>query len=125
MTDATLLGGARVLIVEDSYLVGLELAQRVRAHGGEPDGPHATVHEAERTSNTVKPRIAILDVNLRGDTTFALAARLMSTGVKIMFITGYSSIPNLPANLTAAPVVTKPIDDGLLVRALRELHQAR
>jgi len=59
------LSGLCVLIVEDSWDVGLSLKRLLEAYGAETIGPVATVAEALRLISEHAVDAALVDINLR------------------------------------------------------------
>src|SRR5258705_6253982 len=60
------LKGLRVLLVEDSWHLGVALKELLRAWGADVAGPVATTAEAERLISEYAPDVAVVDINLRG-----------------------------------------------------------
>jgi CheY-like chemotaxis protein len=61
--------GLMVLVVEDEFLIAMDLEAMLRGHGWRVLGPAATVAEALRLLDGGEtPDVALLDVNLRGRT---------------------------------------------------------
>jgi DNA-binding response OmpR family regulator len=60
------LKGVRILIVEDSWHLGINLKSLLRALGAEVVGPVATASDAERLMSGLTPDVALVDFNLRG-----------------------------------------------------------
>ena len=60
------LAGKTVLVVEDEFFVGLEIAQTLEAAGAEIVGPARTIEEAAELMSDGTPDMAVLDVDLDG-----------------------------------------------------------
>ncbi|WFU43561.1 response regulator [Bradyrhizobium sp. CB82] len=80
--------GCRVLIVEDEYLVGDDLANALRSLGAHVIGPISQLAEALAIHQDSFD-VAVLDINLRGETSYLLADELMRIGKPFIFTTGY------------------------------------
>jgi CheY-like chemotaxis protein len=115
------LGGLCVLIVEDEALVGLQVEQVLRDAGCEPIGPAATILEAINHVLTGKVEAALLDVNLAGGRSYAVADMLAAKGVPFAFCTGYSGPTDLPARFADACVLTKPLRAQQILESLPRL----
>jgi DNA-binding NarL/FixJ family response regulator len=115
------LQGFRVLVVEDNFLLALELADRLRQLGAQVLGPYSKLERAQEAAQTESPTHGLLDINLRGVTSFSLAENLLQSGVRLVFVTGYSVIPDCPAHLEKVPRVSKPVDSIELIRALESV----
>ncbi|HVW92490.1 MAG TPA: response regulator [Devosia sp.] len=113
------LSGRRVLIVEDEYFIAEELSTAVRALGATIVGPTASLQRAlELLGGPVD--LAILDINLNGESSFAIAAALSARGVPFLFATGYDA-QTVPPDYRTVPRWEKPFDTEALVAALAEL----
>jgi PAS domain S-box-containing protein len=119
--DRAELVGARILVVEDELLVGLEIRHMLVKAGAEVIGPAATAAEAARLAEEVRPAVAVLDVNLGGDMIDPVAIRLREQGIPFVFVTGYDARRVLPETLRGAPVLRKPVDDAALLDQLQSL----
>jgi PAS domain S-box-containing protein len=119
------LKGARILLVEDELLVGLEMRHVLSRAGAEVIGPAATAEDAARLAGESRPSAAVLDINLGGDMIDPVAARLAAWGIPFLFVTGYDARKVLPERLRGAPVLRKPVDDEALLDMLQSLLVAR
>ena len=111
----------KILIVEDDALIALELGERLADRGYEVLGPAHSIAEAEQIIANVTPDAALLDGNLAGASSVPLGVKLSGMGVPVAFCTGYDSIKDLPSSLSKAPVLTKPVGDDDLSRAVNDL----
>ena len=78
----------RVLVVEDEYLIAMEMAHCLRATGAEIVGPVANAQQALALIEAGPLDAAVLDVNLRGETVYVVADRLCERRVPYLFATG-------------------------------------
>jgi DNA-binding NarL/FixJ family response regulator len=96
MDDTGALAGLRILVIEDDFLIASDLAEMLTDQGAEIIGPVGRVAQAVRLARTTD-RIdgALLDINLRGETSFPVADVLHERGIRFVFTTGYdkASIP--------------------------------
>ena len=110
--------GARILIAEDEYLLADDLAQALRAAGATPVGPVATVAQAvERIHDRIDA--AVLDMNLRGEPAFELAARLAAANIPCVIVSGYSERA-MPSAIAGLRRLEKPVNSDAVVAALVE-----
>lgn len=114
----------RVLVVEDEAILALDLAQTVREMGHEVAGPFATVTEALPECSATAIGFAIIDFNLKGETTEALARALRAEGVAFVLVTG-SPVDALPPELRDAPILVKPLQPRDLASAIAAAADAR
>jgi DNA-binding response OmpR family regulator len=111
---------ARVLIVEDEFLVACLLEEDLQSQGYELVGPYTTLASALDASRREHFDFAVLDINLNGEMSYPLAEELVARGVPFLFLTGYTA-GNLPERLRALPRVSKPYDPAVLAREIRRL----
>jgi CheY-like chemotaxis protein len=67
------------------------------------------VAAAMATLTASAPDVAILDLNLNGETSAPLADELEKRGVPFLFATGYGDSVTIPEPFGDVPVVRKPI----------------
>lgn len=114
----------RVLVVEDEYLLAMEIEEAVRALGGEVVGPVAKLDDGLALASHETFDCAILDVNIRGGNVYPLADMLLERGLPVVLASGYSDWM-LPQNLQGQQRLVKPFTSlqlqaeirGLLARA--------
>ena len=111
------LNGGKLLLVEDSMMIALD-AQAMLTEEGLDVEVAGTVADAQRLLSVNSFDVAVLDVNLSGDTSFAVADRLADLGLPFVFATGYGESIALPERFKAVPVVSKPYDGAALRVAL-------
>ncbi|PWS36748.1 hypothetical protein DFH01_16595 [Falsiroseomonas bella] len=121
---APALRGLRVLVVEDSALVAMELETALRAQGAEVIGPVARIEEAAAAILPVPPDAALLDIDLDGVAVFPLADALAAAGVPFVFTTGYEARLVLPPRFAGRPVLAKPYRGEDAAAALAALRPA-
>ena len=113
----TSLKGARVLIVEDEFLIADDLARELRSAGGEPVGPVGTIDQAEELIRLHPVDAAIVDVNLRGEMASELINRLAATDLPCLIVSGYGE-DALPESVRGVPRLEKPVSPASVVQAL-------
>jgi|SoimicMinimDraft_9_1059737.scaffolds.fasta_scaffold28973_2 CheY-like chemotaxis protein len=112
----------RVLVVEDEFLVALELSRIVERAGYSVVGPAESVDATRKVLAQQEVDLALLDINLRGELVFPIAEYLEAHGLPYIFVTG-NSPSSLPAEYRHRPLVQKPYNSELLL-ALIEEHLA-
>ena len=123
-TTSAMLSGRRILVVEDEYFQADDMARLLRGLGAEVVGPVGEIEDALELIDTGKQLdMAVLDINLKGEMIYPAADKLRSRAIPFIFTSGYDRGP-IPEQYRDIPLVEKPIDDGALGRALRELSRA-
>lgn len=107
--------GKRVLIVEDNFLAADEIAYALEAANAVVLGPCANLEEAE--AQVMQSELAILDVDIRGRTSFALADRLQQLEVPFIFFSGYDR-GLMPERFAHVGYVSKPTSPVVAIRKL-------
>jgi CheY-like chemotaxis protein len=114
------LAGRKILIVEDEAPIALNLAAAVAEAGGVVVGPTASVAAsfalmAEHTLDG-----ALLDIRLRGETSFPLADVLAVLNIPFIFVSGLSSAL-MPYPHRDRPLFDKPYEAHDVIAALTQL----
>jgi FixJ family two-component response regulator len=120
------LSGLSILVVEDSWQVATGLTMLLQSWGAEVIGPVGTVSDAERMTSEHSPKVAIVDINLRGgERSHGLIDRLLNRGVGVVVMTGYAEV-SLQLSKAVA-ILQKPMREELLLESLRlaRAHQGR
>ena len=116
----TRLNGRRVLVVEDEALVAMLVEDALLEAGATVLGPSATVAEALALLQTETPDVAVLDLNLAGETSTPVADALAARSIPFVVATGYGA-DGLPPGHAKVPVLAKPYDPDDLTAALGRL----
>jgi len=110
----------RVLLVEDEPLVSMMLADMLSAFGHKVDGPYSRFSDAIMAAKSNNLQAGILDVNLGGEKTYAVADILTDRKIPFAFVTGYGPDSIVPA-FAHAPVLQKPIEAAKLHALLQQI----
>ncbi|WP_217271912.1 PAS domain S-box protein [Sphingopyxis sp. BSNA05] len=111
---------ARILVVEDEILIGMEVSEILKAAGFEIFGPVATASGALAILENQMCDAAVLDINLGKETSAPVAELLSQAGTPFLSISGRSR-DDRPAIFGGSPHLAKPIQSALLVRELGQL----
>jgi DNA-binding NtrC family response regulator len=111
----------RLLVVEDEFLIALDMMDALEAKGFDIVGPISSV-EAALQIIAASPHPfdgVILDVNLHGKLSFPIADLLMSMHVPFVFTTGYdnSVIPDRFDHILA---IEKPVNGPVVAQMMRD-----
>jgi response regulator RpfG family c-di-GMP phosphodiesterase len=116
--DTLDLKGIAVLLVEDSWHLGVAMKRLLQLLGADVAGPAATTAEAERLIVERIPDVALVDFNLRdNELADGLIDHLHDQGVRVIVTSGYAVFPMAPEKVAA--ILQKPISESQLVAALR------
>jgi len=118
MIEQLPLSGLHVLVVEDQYLIAMDLAERLARAGCSVIGPAPTVRQALQEIAGAPLDGALLDIHLSGEQSFPVAELLTARGVPFFFLSGYDSTAIVPDEFAHAPRLTKPVDFDALIKAV-------
>jgi CheY-like chemotaxis protein len=118
------LAGLRILVVEDEFLVALDIERMVQDSGAEVVGPVGTLEEALAKAGTERLDGAILDVNIAGRKITPVALALRERGVPFILSTGYGP-KGLDPELAEAPSLHKPFDERQATALMQQVFRAR
>jgi CheY-like chemotaxis protein len=99
--------GRRILVVEDEMIVAWLLEDMLADLGCAVVGPAGSVNQALAMIDAEAIDVAVLDVNLNGQTSYPVADALAARGVPFVFSTGYDR-DRLLDGYRAFPVLQKP-----------------
>lgn len=110
-----------ILVVEDEYIVAMDLAQSLEELGAIIVGPAGSVEGALALVMAGTPiDAALLDVNLGREWVYPVADVLQARGVPYVFATGYEKWI-IPVSHRDAPWCEKPVNIAHLARILASL----
>jgi len=120
------LSEARILVVEDEYILADELRSHLNDAGAAVVGPVGTLHGALELIDTAAPiHGAILDAKLRDEMVYPVADRLEKEGIPYFFITGYD-MSVIPSRFNHIGRFEKPMNlEKLCYEIGRLLNQRR
>ena len=88
MSEPLLLHGLTILLVEDQYFVAMELASMLQNSGAKVLGPVSALPlQPEMQQAAID--VALLDLNLRGNSVFPLADALSGRSIPVALFSGY------------------------------------
>jgi CheY-like chemotaxis protein len=113
--------GCRVLVVEDEMMVAWLLEDMLAELGCAVVGPAGSVNQALAMIDAGEAiDVAVLDVNLNGQTSYPIADALAARGVPFVFSTGYDK-DRLLDDYRTCPVLQKPFHWSELGETLAKL----
>ena len=110
----------RILVVEDEFLIAMELDITLTRAGYQVLGPAANVSAALQLLRAERPDAAVLDVNLAGEWVTPVAEVLRALFVPFILASGYGA-----ADLHAEPVLRDAVNIGKPSRSERLLKEVR
>ena len=113
-----LLDGLRILVLEDEFLIAMDVEQLCRDYGA---GEVVIVRDlAEIAPKDVASHFyaAIVDLSLGGASTRGFAAFLRETGVPFIFASGHSDANEINTAFPGVRLVAKPYSGDDLVEAV-------
>jgi two-component system, response regulator PdtaR len=114
--EVAVLNGVTVLVVEDSWHVAKAMKSALEQRGMHVLGPAANTTQARQLAAQQKPKLALVDVNLKTELACGLIEELHGEGVQIIVVSGYT-VPPLPKGMVAA-FLQKPITESDLIAML-------
>lgn len=120
------LSGKAIMIVEDEYLIAMNLEMALADLGASIIGPYARVEAALAAieADDHLPDAAVLDINVRNRPVFPVAERLSERGIPFVFATGYDKW-TIPGAFSQVRRFEKPTDPAVVAHAVAELIGTR
>jgi CheY-like chemotaxis protein len=113
----------KILIVEDEPLVAMLLEGILDDLGHMVVGPAGTLKDGLALAQSEEFDAAILDVNLRGARSFAIADLLKTKAVPHFFATGYGSAEGVACR--GVEIVRKPFREDVIAEALNRIFGSK
>lgn len=111
-----------VLIVEDEFLIAMDLQLLLEDHGWRVVGPVATVGQALALLEIELPSVALLDVNLGTELVTPVAEALEASGVPFAVATAYARPEQYGGPVLAGvPNAGKPTNKRRVLATLNQL----
>jgi CheY-like chemotaxis protein len=111
-------------VVEDEALIGLMVEDFLQGFGCQIVGVAGSTTDALQMIRSAAIDVAVIDLNLQGETAYPLAGALTAAHVPFVFATGINANQIADA-YSHVPVVGKPFEEGELRGALLEAIDGR
>ena len=111
------LQGLRVFIIEDEALISMMTEDMLSDFGCMSVGVATNVKEALEQAARIDCDAVVMDINLHGEQTFAVARLLSQKRIPFIFTTGYSA-DGIPEDLRHVPILQKPFQERDFAEAL-------
>ena len=114
----------RVLVVEDEFLIATEIAAILEEAGHLVLGPAGSVAAArEVLTREPRPDFAVIDANLRGESSAPLALDLAGMAIPFCVCTGYRPA-DLKAQFGDVTTLQKPVNPTTLIGIISAMARA-
>lgn len=118
-TRAKTLADLFILIVEDEVMVAMMLEDMLKDLGCSV-ALAGSIEEALSLIRKTPPDGVLLDMNIHGRKTVAIAEELARRSVPFLLVTGYGATDGDPPLVKAAPRLQKPFNEEILGRRMAE-----
>ncbi len=102
----------RVIIVEDEYLVALDVEAVLQSMGVEIIVIATTLAQARQIVEQDGADCVLLDVSLSDGMSYDFARQLREAGIPFGFVSGYGDTTGFPDDLSQAPLLGKPFGEN-------------
>jgi CheY-like chemotaxis protein len=113
----------RILIVEDEFLIAMELEDLLTGMGHRIVGPASRMSEAMEFALGADIDFAVLDINIAGTQSFPVADILRERGIPFVFASGYGS-DGLMDGYRHEATLRKPYEPREIRRAIERAFPA-
>lgn len=111
----------RVLILDDEALIAYDLADTVQSSGREVVGPAISLKEARQLFEERHPDVALLDINIRGETIWQLAGEMRAAGCRLIFCSANNAPSDRNDAFADCTFIPKPSAPERILQALEGL----
>ena len=111
------MAATRILVVEDEFLIALDITGVLEQAGLAVIGPAGTVGDALQAIEQEVVHGALLDAHLAGEPVGRIADALTARGIPFAFVSGYGR-EQLPQAYRGVPLVRKPFTGRDLLAAV-------
>lgn len=113
-----------VLLVEDEMMIRMMMSDMLEDLGHGVSAEAGDITEASKLAETATFDLAILDMNLNGQTVFPVAEILETRGLPFIFATGYGA-GGLPEKFRNRPALQKPFKMDMLKQAIEAAMKSK
>jgi CheY-like chemotaxis protein len=111
----------RILVVEDSVLIAMDLSGLLEEAGYSILGPAQDLASALSLIESERLDAVLLDIDLNGVASYPAAQLLRERNVPFAFLSGYGGGYSVPSEFAAYPLVAKPIRNDALLKIVDSL----
>jgi FixJ family two-component response regulator len=117
---ASALQGARVIVIEDDFIIATELQAILLSGGADKVNLYRSVKEALTAADDGCVAVAILDIRLGRESVAPVARRLSDQGIPFVFYTGQPDSDPILAEWPESKVLAKPAAPQTIIIALSQ-----
>jgi len=103
----------RVLVVENEYLIAMDIEASLTDAGAVVVGPFVSAGEALANLDGQDIDFALLDIGLESEDSYPVADEMRRRGAPFMFMSGYGS-HQLKPDYAGSPFLSKPFESARL-----------
>jgi DNA-binding response OmpR family regulator len=118
----SLLDGMRILVLEDEFLIAMDVEQLCRDHGARDVTIFRSL-EGLDPSAVAGHDAAIIDVMLDGTSTLDFARNLHARGMPFVFASGYADSEEISRSFPGVTLVGKPYSGDDLIAAVASAYR--
>ena len=119
------LAGARLLVVEDNYLLLMDLEEVLLEAGADKVQSCRTIEDALHASEIDGITAAVLDVRIGADSIAPVARKLAGRGTPFLFYTGQVGNDPIMTEWLNCRTISKPAQPEVIVKAVADLLRAQ
>ncbi len=113
-------GQPRILLLEDEWLIALDLQETLEGAGYTIVGPAPSVQKALAFIESEQIEAALIDVHVGSDSSYRVAQALRTSGIPFAFLSGHSQA-DLSPEFQDELLLSKPVEIGELTACLTTL----
>ncbi|WP_299641346.1 hypothetical protein [Devosia sp.] len=110
-------------MVEDEWLIGADLQERLESQGYQVLGPAGNCAAALEVLWSTPPDLAILDTVLGSETCEVVLEECIRQGIPVVISSG-TRAPDLPAFAVGLASISKPFDDDQIIRVINSARRS-
>lgn len=115
------LAGMKILVLEDEYLIAMDVEQLCRDHGASDVMILRSLDDVAAQGDIAdEVHAAVLDLMLAGNSTTEFAQQLQTKGIPFVFATGFSDSEDIFTSFPGVNVVAKPYGGPMLIEAIAD-----
>lgn len=119
------LEGLRILLLEDEFLIAMDVELLCRDHGAADVVVKQSLDELQDDGSVADFDVAIIDLMLSGVSTLPFAERLAKSGRPFVFASGRVELDELLNDFPGVPVIGKPYTGADLIDAVASVTGRR